>query len=652
MRRSLLVLILLIAAALRIVGVSSISPPGLEHDEVANWLIDRSIMEGHHAVYFTEAYGHEAGFHYVQTAVLSLIGDHALALRLPAVFAGILLVAVTFALGRRLFGWEVGFWAMAFTAVLFWPVFYSRLGLRAGLLPLLSGLSAYFGWKAWGNTGTESNEAEQGVKEKTPYSSLKSISCFTLAGTMAGLSLYSYMAARAVPLFYSTLTIYLVIFHWPELKKRWRGVLLFRLTVIAVGAPLVFYLWQHPASEFRIKEINAPLQALLHGNLRPVLQNSLKIAANFAFIGDPLWRQGVPNQPLLDPILGLLFYAGVGMALWRWRKGRFAFLLLWLITAVSPSIVTADAPSTIRMINLLPIFLLFPIVVIHNLGGLSTVIPKLSPRNWEIGVKLLLTILFVWHIGRTVHSIFVTWPQNEEVVFVWQEALTQTAAHLDNAADSSPITIGGWSPATMDPATMTLALRRDDLELRYVGSDSTAVPINTLIIPAADRETRLTHPAIRPFAPPLIAALHNLGAVAEAHPAFTLYTLPADGIGALREKTAVANFGGELRLLAYEENSDGSLLTYWEVMAQPTGDRRFFVHWLDKDGSPIAQADGLDAPSQFWQAGDILIQAGTAVLPQEAAAIRLGVYDPTTCAGGACQNLRLPDGMEFLLIDR
>jgi len=340
------------------------------------------------------------------------------------------------------------------------------------------------------------------------------------------------------------------------------------------------------------------------------------------------------------------------MALWRWKDGRFAFLLLWLITAVSPSLVTVDAPSSIRMINLLPVFLLFPVIVMHSFGGLSTVIPKLSPRNVEIGVKLLLTALLIWNIGRTIYLTFEVWPHNDEVAFVWQEALTKTAVYLNNSPDSTPVTIGGWSPSTMDPATMALALRRDDLDLRYVGSDSTAVPINTAIIPADDSGTRLTHPAIRPFAPPLLAALHNLGATAEAHPTFTLYTLPADGVMALRGKTAVGIFGDELRLLAYEETADGSLVTYWEVIAQPTGGRRFFTHWLDADGSIIAQADGLDAPPQFWQVGDVLIQLNTPPSPTNAVTIRLGVYDPTTCATGVCQNLRLEDGMEFLLIDR
>ena len=107
-----------------------------------NWLINRSIIDGNHAVYFPQAYGHEAGFHYFQTAGLLLLGDNALALRLPAAFLGILSVAVTYrfcrALGQRRWSALIG---MAVVGTTFFPVFYSRLGLRAISLPMVAGLA-------------------------------------------------------------------------------------------------------------------------------------------------------------------------------------------------------------------------------------------------------------------------------------------------------------------------------------------------------------------------------------------------------------------------------------------------------------------------------------------------------------------------------
>ncbi|MGB5058472.1 MAG: glycosyltransferase family 39 protein, partial [Candidatus Promineifilaceae bacterium] len=210
----LMTAVLLAAAALRFIGIVHISPPGLAHDEVANWLIDHLILSGEHAIYFTRAYGHEAGYHYWQALLVALIGDHALSLRLASGYVGLLGVAVTYALARKLFGVRVALTAAGITAVLFLPVFYGRLGLRAISLPLVSGLSAYFWWQAW-------DCWRKSAKGQRP------LVLFALAGFFGGLSLYTYLAARAVPIFYALFVVYLAIFHRAELKARWRGVVMF-----------------------------------------------------------------------------------------------------------------------------------------------------------------------------------------------------------------------------------------------------------------------------------------------------------------------------------------------------------------------------------------------------------------------------------------
>jgi 4-amino-4-deoxy-L-arabinose transferase-like glycosyltransferase len=642
--RVLILVVLLVTAVLRLHNLTTL---GLEHDEVANWLIDRTILdENNYAVYYPAAYGHEAGFHYLQAATVGLIGDNALALRLPAALSGIVLVAVSYALTRRLFGKDAALFSAGLLAVLFWPVLYSRLGLRAITLPVMSGLSAYFWWQAWRwETGDWRLETEWRFFTPSP------LHPFTLSALFAGLSLYTYMAARAVPIFYGLYIGYLALFHWPDLKKRWRGVLLFGVVMTAVSLPLVLYLQTHPAAEFRISEIDAPLQALKSGNLRPALTNSLKILGMFGWRGDPLWRQNVAGMPVFEPIMAVLFYLGLGLSVWRWRDGRYAFLLLWLLASAAPSIVTVDAPSSIRIINLLPVLPLFPIVVIHNLGQLSTVFAKLSTETGKFGGKLILTVVLIFYSGRTANWIYRVWPQNEEVRFVWQAALTETAAYLDNAADTSPVAIGGWSPDTMDPPTMQLALKRDDLDLRYFGSDTMTAPINTLILPHSSGPIRITRPNIRPFAPALENQLADWNAVSDTHDEFTVYdlrlTIPVP------QHQANNNFGNELQFLGYSILSpqSSSLITYWQVLAQPTAPRRFFLHALDGNGTIISQNDSLDAPAVHWQPGDILVQfhelaVGDAVPTR----LRLGVYNPDSCTPGPCQNLIVDGERPFLTL--
>ena len=196
LRRFTLVAILLVATALRVIGLDNFptplgaSPPGLEHDEVAHWLINRDILAGEHAIYFSEAYGHEALYHYAQAYFGAAVGDHALALRLPSAYLGVLLVAVSYALGRRLFGVRMGLLSAAFLAVLFWPVFYSRLALRAVALPMVAGLSAVVWWRAFaGERG--SRGAGEMVSDGSPLPPRSLAPLLFLSGALAGLSLHT-----------------------------------------------------------------------------------------------------------------------------------------------------------------------------------------------------------------------------------------------------------------------------------------------------------------------------------------------------------------------------------------------------------------------------------------------------------------------------
>ncbi len=624
--RVYMVAILLIAAVLRLYGLDNLSPPGLEHDEVAHWLINRDILDGNHAIYFTEAYGHEAGYHYYQTAFMPMLGDNALSLRLPSAFAGLLGLAVTFTLLRRLFGLKTALFAVTLLAVLFWPIFYSRLGLRAISLPLLSGLSAYFWWQGW--------QAKDHIQPKT----LNSWHYFALAGLFAGLSLHTYLAARVVPIFYGLFAGYLFLTQRPTFRRRWQGIILFFVIYGLVALPLILYLMNNPTAEFRISEVDTPLRALRDGNLQPVLENSLKIAGMFGFQGDPLWRQNVADLTVFDPLTALFFYIGAAIVVWNWRKPRYFFLLLWLATAAIPSIVTIDAPSSIRIINALPVLTVFPFIplrVIHNSNQLSTVSTKLSTSGWGKLVIWLAVLMVVLNFGRTTWNLFKVWPEAGEVQFVWQADFTNIATYLDNATAAGPTAIGGWTPETMDPPTMALLLRRDDLSLRYFD------PTQSLILPSASSNelVRLAWPTPLPLAPALEQALLGWGATTTTNDSFSIVSL-ANSTLPSAQFPAEATFDEQITFLGYdllqptELLIPGShqLLSYWRVEGPTSETRRFFLHLVDEQGRPIVQQDTLGSPAEYWQTGDLIIQLHTLNIPETAdpTALQLGIYNPQT----------------------
>ncbi len=657
--RPILVAILLIAAALRLYGLNNTSPPGLEHDEVAHWIINQDILAGNHGLYFAEAYGHEAGFHYLQTGFMVLLGDNALILRLPSAYAGLLLVAVSFALARRLFGLQSALLAAGLMAVLFWPVFYSRLALRAIALPLLSGLSAYFWWRGWLAQDRSTTESSQ---ERMPSKRLglpfrqrwrMHLAWFSLSGLLAGLTFYTYMASRAIPIFFLLFVLYLWLFERQGFRQNRAGVLLFFAAYAIVAAPLAIYLLSNSGVEYRISEVDAPLRALADGNLRPALENGLKIMAMFGFRGDPLWRQNVALLPVFDLITALFFTIGLLISLWRWRQTRYAFLILWLFTSAIPSILTIDAPSSIRIINALPVLGIFPVIgleVIHLFNRLSTVSTKLSPvfrQNAAIG---LLFLLFMLNIGRTWRSIFQIWPANREVQFVWQKALTDAAGYLDASGDDSPVAIGGWTPDTMDPPTMELTLRREDLSLRYFDPGrAVIIPDNGTSQPGDGIGGRIVHPSALPLHPALSKELASLGIDAQPLGTFTYYEVSGSVID-LFDIEPEASFGQEIALLSHDLRSSADSLelkTIWRVVRPTDGDRRIFFHLLDEAGNIAAQDDGLGAPAQHWQAGDIIIQHHAIKLPAspDHFEARVGVYDPQSGA-----RLLTGEGAEFVTV--
>ena len=642
-------LILLAAAAFRFVGLDNFptprgaTPPGLEHDEVAHWLINQDILRGEHAVYFTEAYGHEALYHYLQAGFGALVGDHALALRLPSAYFGVLLVAVAYALGRRLFGVRVGLWSAAFLAVLFWPVFYSRLALRAISLPVFSGLAAYWWWRIGEHPFSPSPLLRRSSRGRRPAAGgQRSYLPALLAGTFAGLSLHTYMAARAVPIFFALYTLYLALVHRAIFRRRWREIALFWLVMLLIAAPLVWFLLTNPGAEARVAEVDAPLRALLAGDVGPVLSNAIQIAGMFGISGDPLWRQNVAGLPVFNPIMAALFYLGVALSLWRWRYPRHGFLLLWLATAAIPSLVTIDAPSSIRFINLLPVLMLFPLSLIHITPYLSTLWDKLSTDLVTKLTSLLLAFLLILAGGSTLVNLWRVWPANDEVRFVWQAALTEAAAYLDTLPAAGAVAVGGWTPETMDPPTMELTLRRDDLPLRYFD------PTQSVILPAAEGQpSRIVYPSALPLAPHLRQLLAQWE---QPHGEFTLHELPARlDIGP--QYAFDAGFGGELRFLGYDvvAGCDGGspceLATYWQVTAPAGGSRRVFLHAIDAGGDIVAQDDRLGVPAEHWRTGDLFIQL--LALPQTNGEIRLGVYDPAAIDGRRLTT----NGAEYLLLD-
>jgi hypothetical protein len=184
----------------------------------------------------------------------------------------------------------------------------------------------------------------------------------------------------------------------------------------------------------------------------------------------------------------------------------------------------------------------------------------------------------------------------------------------------------------MDPPTLVLLLRRENLALRYFD------PTQSLIVPAApaDQPARITRPSILPLDPALEQQLLAWNAPPTMIQSFTLYQLDSLPVPQPQFPAAIF-FEGEITFLGYdlltaEGEQSLRLLTYWRI-ERPSGDpRRFFLHLVNAQGQTLTQQDTLGAPAEHWQAGDLLLQIHTLDLPatDTPLLLHLGLYNPAT----------------------
>jgi 4-amino-4-deoxy-L-arabinose transferase-like glycosyltransferase len=187
-----MVSILLLAAVFRFLSIDS-APPGWRDDELIEFNMDRRIANGWHPLFISEAEGHEPVYHYLHAGTILLFGDNIVGYKWLPMASGLLTIALTFALARKMFGVRVALLAAALLAVSFWPVMYSRFGVRhIGVLPwMLSALYLLY------PTSWPSPQTGEGVpRTRTVGDRIRAEGRFILAGIFLAAALMTYFAGR------------------------------------------------------------------------------------------------------------------------------------------------------------------------------------------------------------------------------------------------------------------------------------------------------------------------------------------------------------------------------------------------------------------------------------------------------------------------
>jgi len=611
-----LLLLFLLAAGLRWWTPLAV-PPGLEMDELIEAQIAEQVLQGDWRPFYEAGQGREGLYHYWLAGWLAILGRRLFTLRIASSMLSLLGLAAGYVLTRRLFGPAVALIALAGGAASFWTLFAARSGLRSTSLPLLAALAGYFFWRGL----TPRAVRRAGGDPRWPL---------VAAGLFLGLTFYAYTAARVLPAVFLLFVLYLGALHRTRLVGRGQALLLGGLVALLVMLPLLRYLQTHPeADQFDFLDFNRPLAALEQGNPEPALRTTLATLGMFTFRGDPLIFDNVPGRPVFDPLNGLLFLAGVGIALARLRRPAYAFALLWLLVSLVPGMLSQPAPNFYRTVGAQVVAFAFP--------GLALVeLIRRWQRRWSGragrpvlagGVALLLAV----HLVSNGRAYFIAWPQVEGIRFFWQSGLAEAARYLDRTPDDSPVVLctvltyehdPWWRPAWQ---SMPYLLRRSDLAIRYHDC-------RTALVLPADRPVRYLFPetpdpaALVPdelWGVVLTAATPVPGAFPSGQGALLRLDgpLPAVGptsgavwwapeVGGGPASLPVA-FGQSLRFLGYQRTPAHPrpgdrlrLVTVWEVQAPPPPRLALFTHLLADPQTLVAQQDGLPLTSHSLRPGD------------------------------------------------
>ena len=599
--------ILLIAAIFRLAALHDV-PPGLSQDEVLDADIATFIRQGRHALFFREGYGHEPLYHYWAAPFQALYGDNVLSVRLPAVYLGLLLVAATMRWARRDFGGVAGIATGVGLAISWWPIIFSRIGVRPILEPVLLVAAAWF-WR------------------RQPW----------LAGVFLGLSLYSYTGARVVFLIPVVVALLQLLAGQaaPARRRQARSAAIIVAVMLLLYAPLYLTLRADPTLQQRVEQLAGPLEALRQGDAGPALQMTVATLGVFSFSGDPRWTYTLPGRPLFDPFTAILFYGGLLLAGRQWRRPRYALILAWLGVTLLPSALTPQAPSTVRLVGAMPVVYLLPGLAVGWAWG------RVESGEWRVNSKvvtgywLLVTAYCLLNVVLTVRDGFVRWPAAAETrLNHYQTVLLDMGRHWQEApVERLVVADSFFEPIDADSLRRNVGLNPD---ARWVQTGPNRA--GAIVFPgngSNDSPGRFYVPEFAAPPPDLLAAA---GVAQEPlyrsrnEPSFAVYRLPA--APNVTPMPHPVTFDGIITLLGYDvqPGQDGqplTLISYWRVEAPLPWDLTAFVHVLADDGRVVTQHDGLDAAPGTLQPGDTFIQRHVLSRPErlpDSGTLQLGLY--------------------------
>lgn len=133
--------------------------------------------------------------------------------------------------------------------------------------------------------------------------------------------------------------------------------------------------------------------------------------------------------------------------MWRWRRPAYAFVLLWLVVTLLPTVVTISAPNFNRMVAAqFPIFFLAALAAAECLVWIAA---RSRPGIWAAALVVVAALALT--AQATFHDLFHVWPEQFADVHPLNREIAAVADYLEHAADGRSVVISSRDVEDEDP---------------------------------------------------------------------------------------------------------------------------------------------------------------------------------------------------------
>ena len=364
--------ILLLSLLLRATFLESI-PYTLGGDEASQGLEAVRVLQGEIRNPFTTGWlGVPTLSFFFNSLTIDALGMTKTGLRLPWALVGVATVAATFFLVRRLQGLTLALATAALLGAYHYHIHFSRLGSNQIADPLFVTLSLTFLYFALDR---------------------RQLRFWILTGVVVGLAFYFYAGARFTPVVILTVLI-IALLRRPRtlLREHLGGAITMIGAFLLAAAPMLQYAVRFPDDfNARLNQVGIVQSGWLQrelaaGNeLLPTIweQFSHAILAFHYYPDRTVWY-GL-QQPLLDPLFGAIFAAGLLYAtllvVIRGERRLMPFIVWWWGGMLAGGVLTESPPSSQRLTTLaVPTCFFIAFALWHIVGLARMALPRLPGR--------------------------------------------------------------------------------------------------------------------------------------------------------------------------------------------------------------------------------------------------------------------------------